>query len=459
MLLLSIDYPPFLTVSDLIVAPIFLLLLFMIVKDQVKKIPDFKNKKYYLPAFCVRILGTVLTALMYQYYYGKSDVYGYYHGSIAMQNLLFADPKLFLDILFYTSIDHNHEAFLYFFDSQTTRFVLDNSTFLMLKIGGVLSVLTFNSFLAIGFIFSYFSFKGCWKLFEVFFEEYPALDKWVAVATLFIPSVFFWGGAGFLKDTLMIGVLGYLVWSYYQLFIKGRMKIYNIIVFVLSIFFMLILKAYVVISLLPCFIIWSLMHKVVRTGNRAILKFAVPGAFVLVGLGGLGLLEFTASKLDDRFAPQQLIKIAKGQQQYVGERAPENNAPYELGDYDTSVFGVLTKVPSAINVTLFRPYPWEVNKIIMLPSMIEALIALLLTIFVFIKVGFIRTIQNVFLEPNILFCLIFTMIFAFGVGFIACNFGTLARYKIACLPFYFMALFILLNMPHLNNKASDKNTA
>jgi hypothetical protein len=55
-------------------------------------------------------------------------------------------------------------------------------------------------------------------------------------------------------------------------------------------------------------------------------------------------------------------------------------------------------------------------------------------------------------DPNIIFCLIFSLIFAFAVGISSYNFGALSRYKIPCLPFYAAFLFILLS----NGKTETK---
>jgi hypothetical protein len=46
-------------------------------------------------------------------------------------------------------------------------------------------------------------------------------------------------------------------------------------------------------------------------------------------------------------------------------------------------------------------------------------------------------------DPNIQFCLIFTVIFAFAVGISSANFGTLSRYRIPCLPLYGLALVLI----------------
>ena len=46
-------------------------------------------------------------------------------------------------------------------------------------------------------------------------------------------------------------------------------------------------------------------------------------------------------------------------------------------------------------------------------------------------------------NPILQFCLLFTGLFAFMTGMAAANFGTLVRYKIPCLPFYFLFLVFL----------------
>jgi hypothetical protein len=47
------------------------------------------------------------------------------------------------------------------------------------------------------------------------------------------------------------------------------------------------------------------------------------------------------------------------------------------------------------------------------------------------------------LNPEVFFALLFSIIFAFAVGFTSFNFGALVRYKIPCIPFFVMALYML----------------
>jgi hypothetical protein len=39
--------------------------------------------------------------------------------------------------------------------------------------------------------------------------------------------------------------------------------------------------------------------------------------------------------------------------------------------------------------------------------------------------------------------MIFTLIFAYAIGLTSANFGTLVRYKIPCMPFYLMGLYMI----------------
>ncbi len=127
---------------------------------------------------------------------------------------------------------------------------------------------------------------------------------------------------------------------------------------------------------------------------------------------------------------------------YVGEQ--QGGSVYTLGDFDYSPAGMLRKTPLAINVTLFRPYLWEVNNPVMLLSALESLALLLFTLYVFYKRGIGATFKAVVANPFLLFCFVFSLSFAFAIGIATYNFGSLVRYKIPLLPFYVAALLVLL---------------
>ena len=90
-----------------------------------------------------------------------------------------------------------------------------------------------------------------------------------------------------------------------------------------------------------------------------------------------------------------------------------------------------------------------------MPAAIEGVVSLFFTIRLLYKCGFIRFTKLIFSNPEVQFCMIFSVAFAFAVGFTSFNFGSLVRYKIPLMPFYFIALFILAD----KDKTDLENTA
>ena len=114
---------------------------------------------------------------------------------------------------------------------------------------------------------------------------------------------------------------------------------------------------------------------------------------------------------------------------------------YTLGELDGTWQSMVKLAPQAINISLFRPYLWEVTNPLMLLSALEGLVLFLLTLQVIWRVRW-KTISYL-QKPDILFCLVFAFVFAFAVGVSTFNFGTLSRYKIPMMPYFLLALGII----------------
>ena len=119
-----------------------------------------------------------------------------------------------------------------------------------------------------------------------------------------------------------------------------------------------------------------------------------------------------------------------------------NGSGYSLGSMEFTPEEFPKLFVRAVNVSLFRPYLWEARKLIIIPSAIESLLTLLLTIYVIFKAR-LSIIRIILTNENVQLCLMFSIAFAFAVGLASYNFGALARYKTPLLPFYFTALVII----------------
>ena len=104
---------------------------------------------------------------------------------------------------------------------------------------------------------------------------------------------------------------------------------------------------------------------------------------------------------------------------------------------------MLSVAPNAIFTALFRPFLWEIGSPTMVFSAIENFILIALTIFTLIKISPVAVLRTLLKEPFLLYCLIFSILFAFGVGIAGTNFGAMVRYKTPLMPFFFSMIYIM----------------
>jgi hypothetical protein len=147
-------------------------------------------------------------------------------------------------------------------------------------------------------------------------------------------------------------------------------------------------------------------------------------------------------KDDSRYALDQLGNTARITAYDIAYQTGfDAGSTYTLGELDGSFGSLIRLGPQAINVSLFRPYIWEARNPLMLMSALESFVLLSLTLYVMFKRG--STFFAALTNPHIIFCLAFSITFAFAVGVSTFNFGSLSRYKIPLLPFYTLALILI----------------
>lgn len=213
-------------------------------------------------------------------------------------------------------------------------------------------------------------------------------------------------------------------------------------------------------AFLPAALLWGvglISHKI-KNQRLIIMARYFLYATAIVGLIVIG--GRLQSELFGEYSVETLAYKSFETRDYLYRVSNEQDGSgYTLGDVDPTLLGMLEKIPAGINVTLFRPYPWEARKPIVMISAMEALFFLLFSIIVIFRNNPIKVVQRIFSDETLQFCLIFTLIFAFAVGISTSNFGSLSRYKIPCMPFYTAFLFIIFNPPKeelLLRKERDK---
>jgi len=451
--------------KDFILLPFFVAIwVFIFYSYRNKKYSNTIIKKYFLPALGLRFLGAVLTAFMYQYYYGYGDTYFYFFGARDIYNTLLNSPSTAYELL---TVEY-HKWSLDAYNSVTLRgFFMNPKEAMVIKIAGVVSPMGLGTYIGTSFALTVFSFLGCWALYRVFYDLAPHLHWPLALAILFLPSMWFWS-TGIMKDSIVIGALGFFVNGiYYSIISKKKKLLRSIFFIIMGAYLMKNIKIYVLVAIFPATVVWVFFMIKERIKNDTLRKLATPVFFSVGAVGGVIAIQVLGSVFSEYTLEGFLEEAAKVQWWLKLSTERDNGTGYDLGVLDPSLGGLIAAFPKAVNVALFRPYPWEATKIIVLPSAAEALFTLGFTVYVFFKVGVIKTLKAILGDPVILFCLIFAIIFAFAVGFTSFNFGALARYKIPCLPFYYVAMILLLDkvkkpaiapMPTPTKKAQTRPT-
>jgi hypothetical protein len=316
----------------------------------------------------------------------------------------------------------------------------DQTTFIVVRLTCLLVLFSLKSFIVTTLLLAWISYMGVWRLYLVFSSEFPKLNKEMAFAVLFIPSVFFWG-SGLLKDTITFSALGFFTYSYYKLLIKRENIIGNFFPLVVSALIILSIKPYIFFALLPGSLIW-LVGSLVDKFKGNFIKFFVTPSLLSVAILSAYFALYSLSDQLGVYALDQVLERAVITQQDLKKDYYAGNS-FDIGDFEPTIPSMLSKSPQAIAATLFRPYIYEVNNVVMLLSGLENTFMLLLTIYLFLKVSFIRVLKVMFNHNLLIFSLTFSLFFAFAVGLTTSNFGSLVRYKIPVMPFFVASLFII----------------
>lgn len=423
---------------DFIVTPIVIIIVYAVAFAIRSRVTDDINRVYFIPALTVKIIGALAVGFIYQFYYDGGDTFNYHtHGSRHIWEAFMDSPEMGIRLLF--NDGKNYED-VYAYASKIA-FFSDPTSYAVVKISAMFDLLTFSTYSATAILFSVFSFVGMWMFFLTFYERYPQLHRWLAIAAFFIPSVFFWG-SGLLKDTITLGALGIATYQISMIFINREKSLVRWLQLALSFYLLYTIKLYILLTFLPAAILWVFLANL-QSIRSLVIKFM---AFPFVICTALALAYFaalTAGQDNEKYALASLGKTAQVTaydiRYWTGRDA---GSGYTLGELDGTFGSMLRLAPQAINVTLFRPYLWEVNNSLMFMSALESFLLLILCLFTLIKKNI-----RLFLaagNPEIFFSIIFSLTFAFAVGVSTFNFGTLVRYKIPSLPFFLVAIVVML---------------
>lgn len=433
---------------DFIVTPVIIILIYWIAYLVRPYVTDDINRVYFFPALTLKLIGALALGLVYQFYYDSGDTFMYHtYGSRLVWGAFMESPIAGMKLLWASS--ESAEG-IYQYASKIYLF-RDPNSYMIIRIASVFDLLTFSTYSATACLFAVLSFIGSWQFYSTFYNQFPHLHGRLAIAAFFIPSVFFWG-SGVLKDTVILAFLGIATCQFYIIFINRKFRMLNILLLLVSLFMIFTIRKFLLQAYLPAVILWIGMAHMGRVRSIILKVMLVPFVGGLIVLSGFYAV-MKVGEGDERYAVSKIAMTGKVTAYDIRYWSGRNaGSGYSLGELDGSLGTMIGHAPGAINVSLFRPYLWEVKNPLMLFSALESTLLLFIVVYVAAKTR-LRIFAGV-TQFNILFALSFSLIFAFAIGVSTYNFGTLVRYKVSLLPFFLTAMILLLDYSNSERKFS-----
>lgn len=428
-------------IIEFILYPFYVAFFYFVFRAQRNNYTDPVLKYYHVHGFWIKVLTALLFAF-FNWKLSRGDSFVLYH--IEGKNIYDLVLKDFSNIKWIGVRGENFDETL-LRDPWNKGYLKGEANFMVVRFVAIISFFTLGKYLLTNLVFSLIAFTGTWKLFLFFYAQYPHLHRKLAIAILYLPTFIFWS-SGIVKDSICITAMGWITYSLYQIFFKKRDIAKSIFFTLVFGYFLWVIKPYILISYIP-FLVLFLILKNVNLVNSMVLKLILTPSLII---GSIFAFIFTMNQLNDELGKYASDNLANNIKKQAGAFEAQANLSDEVSsnfsygiEFDGSLSSLGKLAPVAVATTLFRPFIWESKRPMTILSSLEGLALIIFTISVFFKAGIKTVFQTLTKNPLALYCFLFAILFALFVGATTLNFGSLCRYKIPCMPFYVIAIFLI----------------
>jgi hypothetical protein len=425
---------------DILLAPIYIYIFYKIVQWISKKYysNDLFLQKKLMQGFWLKIIASIFFILISQFYYGAGDTFMFYNFSkylhsaitdnIGNISFLFSDEEQFYEYLKTQDIDSS---------TLVIGYMAALSNQMTARVASVFGFFCFQNFTIISFFFSMLSYIGIWRMYLVFYKVFNDFKIEVSFSFLFLPSFLFWG-SGILKDPICLFSLGILIDVLFNLTFYKKFSLLKLFGVIVSVCLVLFTKSYILYAFIISYIIMLSFLLIKRVG--ILFKLFIFLVVILIfAISGDTFTGFITDTIQSEAVGAAIEQSQKNRENY--ENA--GGAFVDIGNFDPSLSGIITKVPTALLNVFFRPFIWEARSPVLFISMLESMLFLFLFLSVLIKNKIFFVFAAINKHPVYIFFFFFSILLGIIVGLTTFNFGTILRYKIPCLPFLCLLLLIL----------------
>lgn len=396
---------------------------------------DQNLRQFFFPALIFKVLAGWSAGLVYQYYYnGNGDTFLFFNTSWDLISTMINDP----------------------FSPKTA--ILSNQGLAQVLSSLNSRTIFFLGFLSIPVLFSggvywigslyvsVISFLVTWYFVRTVVSHYyrPEILYASVGAFLFYPSVAFWSG-GLFKESLSTLAIFLLLASVISMaHAQGRQKIIYMVISLISVIILAGVKYYLAALAVPVLVLYLLIFKYNQAKGKVIQLASIMSVVLIFFIA----LSFFSPNLNLSILPEvvnreYLRKVIEAQsERYV--YYPNLNASWA---------GLIVSAPKALFVGLFSPLTFNTNNPFLFIASVENFVVLFvvfLAIWKMVKQGSLN------LSGEVLFLLLYVIIASILLALTTPNIGTLSRYKIAYMPFFFFVSLMLLFAPKKIASTNEK---
>jgi len=383
-------------------------------------------------------------------YYGglakMQDTWSFHLGSLEEYNLLFKNPGEFFTNLFRDPYESSGVATFFGSDNSYWNDLKGNLFIKLLSIFNVFS--TGNYYINVIF-YSFITFFGPLALYRVMSDVFPSGKIPVLLSTFLVPSFIYWT-SGLHKEGLIFTGISLITYAIYFGTKEKKWSIKRMASLVTGLLLLLALRNFIFVIIIGAVIAWLLANRNPRHG------LAIFAGTYLVFL----TLFFTARYIDPRLDfPQAVVDKQKAFLQLS-----PGNSTIPTTELSPTAGGFLKNIPQAVNLSMLRPFPSDVNHILSLAAAIEIDLAAAIEIdlLLFLFIIFLLWRKRESRSSNlILFCVFFSLSLLLAIGFTANNLGAIVRYRSVIIPLLIIPVVARIDWKRIeiafNNNIKNKN--
>ena len=262
------------------------------------------------------------------------------------------------------------------------------------------------------------------------------MNKKIGFLIIFLfPSLLLWS-SGILKEALIMFVIG--LWFYGLKMFIDKKSVWSILILIIATIIAFTVKIYIIIGLFLA-ILPLIIYQIIKKYKVWQVYLCVITIYILLiptikWSTGQDLLSLIVNKLE------LTTNLA------ISENAGSLIKPLKL---EPTLFSFIINAPLAIINTLFRPFVFDIDSLIILPAFIENIVWIL---FAIIAIIFRKKEISSQEQKILLIFLTFTIIETLLIGYTTPILGAIVRYRIFPLLFLLLSLTIIIDFEKICNK-------